>query len=205
MAPLKSGKYLKIIIGFCVFVVIIALVVLAGHTSTERSNISGPEKVMREILAPLQNGASAISYKLRGISTYFAGMDKLQEENQLLQEQIDELQQQVVALEEEHQENIRLQELLNMTDSLSDQWQAVGTTVINRSQSNWYKTMIINGGEDNGFVAGMPVVAAGGLVGRIINVSAHTSEVLLILDREGAVGAIIQDTRTVGVVEGRCV
>lgn len=48
----------------------------------------------------------------------------------------------------------------------------------------------------------MPVINESGLVGRVINVTSHTSEVLLILDREGAVGAMVQQTRIPGVVEG---
>jgi rod shape-determining protein MreC len=62
--------------------------------------------------------------------------------------------------------------------------------------------MVINGGSDDGFEVDMPVVCAQGLVGRIINTSANTSEVLLITDRDGAMSAMVQNTRTVGVVEG---
>jgi rod shape-determining protein MreC len=48
----------------------------------------------------------------------------------------------------------------------------------------------------------MPVINEQGLVGRIINVTNSTAEVLLIMDREGAVGALVQQTRVPGVVEG---
>ena len=39
-------------------------------------------------------------------------------------------------------------------------------------------------------------------MGRIINTSEHESEVLLITDRNGAVSCMVQNTRTIGVVEG---
>lgn len=198
MTPRKR----KIFIGFLAAVLVAALLCLAGLTSTERTNISGPERVVREVLAPLQNGVGALSENVQNLGAYFKGIDALQAENKGLQDEISRLQQKLVDLEEYRQENERLSQLLHMTDDQQSQYDYVTTTVINRSQSNWYKTMVINGGSEDGFAPDMPVICAQGLVGRIINTSANTSEVLLITDRDGAVSAMVQNTRTVGVVEG---
>ena len=198
MTPRKR----KVFIGSLAALLVMCVLFLAGLTSTERTNISGPEQLLREMLAPLQNGAGAVSGNIQGWGAYFQGIDALQAENAALQDEISRLQQELVELEEYRLENQRLEQLLHMTAHHQAQFDCVSTTVINRSQSNWYKTMVINGGTADGFAVDMPVICAQGLVGRIINTSANTSEVLLITDRDGAVSSMVQNTRTVGVVEG---
>lgn len=197
-----TPKQKKSLIAVAMVLILALLLILARVTSAERESISTPEQLIRELLAPLQNGASTISESFESWSAYIEGLPKLKAENEDLQDQISMLQQELVQYEETLQENARLESLLKMAENLSENYETVATTVINRSQSNWYKTMIINGGSRNGFEVGMPVMCAQGLLGRIINVSADTAEVLLILDREGAVSGILQNTRTVGVVEG---
>ncbi|MGI5824402.1 MAG: rod shape-determining protein MreC [Bacillota bacterium] len=201
MASSKRKK--KILYTILVAVIIVALlVVVAVNTSAERENISKPEKIIREILAPFQNGASIISDNFAVIPEYLSGMNGLMQENDQLKQEISELQNQIVSAEETQSENQRLKDLLNFAKENMSDYQYSTTNVINRSQSNWYSTMIINGGENMGFEIDMPVVANGGLVGRIINVTSNTSEVMLILDQDGAVGGMIQETRAIGIVEG---
>lgn len=195
----RNIKY-AIIGGIAAFIIL--MFVLAVNTSGEREDLSGPEAVLREVLWPFQQVAGFVSDKFSVIGDYFGGMDQLREENARLQEENNRLQEEIVDATETNRENDRLKELLNYAEDLSANWEYVTTSIVNRSQSNWYSTMIINGGEDQGFAVGQAVVASGGLVGRIINVTAHTSEVLLICDQDGAVAGVIQSTRTFGVVEG---
>lgn len=197
-----TPKRKKILIGALAGVLVLALLFLAGLTSTERENISKPEQFLRDMLAPLQNGASVVSGNIRNWGAYLQGVDNIRAENDELRKEISELRLQLVDLAEYQQENERLRDLLNMAENVESQFEYVTTTVVNRSQSSWYKTLVISGGEDAGFAVGMPVVSAQGLVGRIINTSENTAEVLLITDREGAISAMVQNTRTVGVVEG---
>ena len=198
MTPRKK----KLLIGGLAACLGLAVLLLAGLTSTERENISKPEQLLREILAPLQNGAGVIAGNMHNWGAYLQGVDNIRAENDELKKEISELRLQLVDLAEYQQENERLQELLNSVEDYKSNFEYVTTTVINRAQSSWYKTIVINGGSDDGFAVDMPVVCAQGLVGRIINTSSHTAEVLLITDREGAVSAMVQNSRTVGVVEG---
>lgn len=198
MTP-KKKKFLIGTLG--VFLVILVLF-LAGLTSTDRENISTPEQLLREMLAPLQNGASVISGNIRNWGAYLQGVDNIRAENEELRKEISELRMQLVKYGEYEQENERLRALLHTTADYTDRFNYVTTTVVNRLQSSWYKTLIISGGSDDGFKVDMPVVSAQGLVGRIINTSPNTSEVLLITDREGALSVMVQNTRTIGVLEG---
>ena len=201
---MASSKNKKKIIGriAIILAVILVLLVVAINTSGERENISKPEKLIREILAPFQNGASSVTGQFSGIPEYLNGMNALMKENEELKKEINNLQNQIISSEETQAENTRLKGLLNFAKESMTDYEYITTNVINRSQSTWYNTMIIAGGEDMGFAVNMPVVANGGLVGRIINVTSNTSEVMLILDKEGAVGSMVQETRAVGIVEG---
>lgn len=198
MTPKKK----KFLIGGLAVCLAILLLFLAGLTPTERENISTPEQFLREMLAPLQNGASVVSDNIRNWGAYLQGVDNIRAENDELKKEISELRLQLVDYAEYEQENERLRELLNAAKDYAGQFDYVTTKVINRSQSSWYKTLVISGGSDDGFAVDMPVVSAQGLVGRIINTSPNTAEVLLITDREGALSVMVQNTRTIGVVEG---
>ncbi len=58
--------------------------------------------------------------------------------------------------------------------------------VIGRNPLFWHQYVIIDGGKDKGFSPGMPVIAEGGLVGKIIDVSHNNSKVLLVVDQDFA-------------------
>ncbi len=58
--------------------------------------------------------------------------------------------------------------------------------VIGRNPLFWHQYVIIEGGRDRDFLAGMPVIAENGLVGKIVEVYHNASKVLLIIDQDFA-------------------
>ena len=182
---------------------VIGLLVLAGKTAVGRPYLSGIENGLRTVLAPIQIGAMVVYDKFSSIPDYFGGIERLKKENSDLYDEIYTLTNQMNALTEADEENKRLKELLKVYDQVKDEWTPVVSNVIGRETASWYRTITIEGGEDRGFKKNMAVINGRGLIGRIINVSATSSEVLLILDPEGAVGALVQNTRAVGIIEGK--
>src|SRR3989442_1297444 len=61
----------------------------------------------------------------------------------------------------------------------------------------------VDRGSRDGVRRNAPVVTADGVVGRVIEVTLTTSRVLLIVDSRSAVGALVQRSRDLAVVEGR--
>ena len=57
-----------------------------------------------------------------------------------------------------------------------------------------FRTLTINKGTRDGIAADMAVLAPGGVVGRVVVPSARSAKVQLLLDRNAAVGAIIDQT-----------
>lgn len=86
-------------------------------------------------------------------------------------------------------ENERLKGLLNLKEQTG--YDQVFARVIARDSSAWFNTVTINRGRSSGIGLNMPVVTAGGIVGRVIAVSPWTAQVMMITDEKAAAGAIV--------------
>jgi len=191
----------NVIIVMCIIVI---LLVAARFTGMERSTLSPLEKGIKLITAPLTSGATGIIQKTNDFFGMFGEINALREENVSLMKKIGELNQEIDLLRDYGFENTRLRDLLDYKQVHVNDFQLLAAQVIGRDSGNWYSTVIINRGVGDGVQKDMPVITHKGLVGRVINVSSQASEVLLILDQEGAVGGRVWENReTPGVVEGK--
>jgi rod shape-determining protein MreC len=167
----------------------------------ERDNITLAEKLLRDFFAPLKRGSVLVYEKIVSVFRFFAEYKTLAEENRLLKEEISALKDRISLIEEHSIENASLREMLNLSEDIQE-WQPVAVAVIGRSSEAWYNTITIKGGENRGFTKNMPVINTEGLIGRILSVSRYSAEVILITDKECAVGAVTQIDKTPGIVEG---
>lgn len=74
--------------------------------------------------------------------------------------------------------------------------------IVGLDPSIWFRTVIINKGVHDGVSKGMPVIAPEGIVGQVVAASYGYAKVLLLTDRSSAIDALVQRTRTRGIVEG---
>jgi rod shape-determining protein MreC len=65
-----------------------------------------------------------------------------------------------------------------------------------------FKTILINRGTKDGVSIDCPVVAAEGIAGRVIEVSWNVSKVLLLVDYNSNIDALIQRSRVQGILQG---
>jgi len=85
----------------------------------------------------------------------------------------------------------------------------IGTTptvvaqVVNVSPTNFAATVTISKGSSSGLLAGMPVVANGGLVGTIISTTANASTVRLITDPNSNIGVTFGPQHVTALVTGQ--
>lgn len=106
-------------------------------------------------------------------------------------------------MDEISMENIRLRELLNYKEETRGQYQLQLAGIIAENNTNLQHTITLDKGSNDGVVTGMTVLNHWGLIGRITAVLPDSSEVMLLPDRESAIGARVRSTREViGVVEG---
>lgn len=164
-------------------------------------------------LSPLETVAAAplnfisgifnrIALSITGGVTDVAELQNLRQRNADLEEALAQFQSELVELREIASDYERLTELLDYTTRTTSQ-EFITADVINVDQTNLLRTITINRGARDGIAPGMPVVTGQGLIGRILDVSANASRVLLITDRNSAVSARLQRTRVEGSVQGQ--
>jgi rod shape-determining protein MreC len=153
---------------------------------------------------PLQSGVNGVSSFFRGFGSIFSTKQSLLNKIENLEKENGQIKIENQALRENTDELLRLRNIVDFIDVNKLTYNLVTARVIARSPNNWYKTLTINKGAQQGIIKDMAVISPDGLVGRIESVNDNSAQVILITDREVAVGAILQRTRdTNGIVEGR--
>ena len=130
----------------------------------------------------------------------FIALRGVAEENQKLRKELEHLKGQNDQLREAAAATERLTALLEFKKQANISM--VAAQVIGRDTGNWYRTILLNKGQSDGFKPDMGVVTAAGVVGRIVKTTAATSVVLLVTDPNNAIAGLIQRTRDEGIVEG---
>lgn len=192
------SRRVLIIIGVGLFIAVNFLVITM--TSRKSLPVSGVEHVGISITSPFQYMVTRVVGFGEDIwTTYFASVLAVEENHRLKSElaRANEIQNRYEELE---LENARLKKFVNFTQSVPATY--VAAQVIARDPSPWFKTIMIDKGGSDGLEKGAPVVVSEGIVGKVIEVAAGYSRVLLITDRNCAVDALVQNSRVRGMVKG---
>lgn len=179
------------------------LLSLAVVTMKPRNDLTMIEQGLRIAASPLQHGLSSISGNIKGFFSAFGEAKALHDENIVLKQEIGELNNQINSLKDAELENIRLKEMLQYKEQNAANFDLMVAAIIAENNNKLEHTITLNKGSNDGIIGDMIVLNHQGLVGRVSSVLPNSCEVVLVLDREGAVGARVWETReTPGVVEG---
>lgn len=149
---------------------------------------------------------SPITSITSSVYNYFASISSLrsaQSENDQYKQRIQELEVEVKQKADLNSENERLRALLELKET--SKYRVLTARIIGRDPSVWFDSSIINRGSLDGVQLNMPVVADGGLIGRVVAVGPLTAQVDLLTYSKSAVGGIIgeiEGTNALGVVAG---
>jgi rod shape-determining protein MreC len=110
-------------------------------------------------------------------------------ENEQLRQQLSRSELELQNARHAAEENERLRALLNLKEKTG--YDQVAARVIARDSSVWFNTVTINRGSSAGIDLNMPVVTAGGIVGRVVSLSPVTAQVMMVTDEKAAAGAIV--------------
>ena len=124
-------------------------------------------------------------------STLLKQIEELRRENQQLRDQLAQAQ-------EALRENAQLRQALNWQRRVL--WQLKPARVIAQDPANWWRTLLIDVGRQDGIRANMTVLTADGLVGRISEVGIFRSRVVMVGDPNCRFSAQVQDPRDKTVV-----
>ncbi len=169
-------------------------------TTRERERLSALEQLFQDVTAPAMRVVSAVAQQLEGQLEWWQQVRTLSDENALLRlkaGQADSLRHALVELQDE---KARLRALLGFAETV--EYDYVPAEVVGRNPDNWFSNIIINRGLIHGVSKDDAVVTSQGLVGRVSGVSRHSATVMLALDPDSAIGAVVQRSRDAGVVMG---
>lgn len=130
----------------------------------------------------------------------FLSKKSLLSENKKLQEEITRLEQKFILVEETQKENVRLKQLLAFQKEFD--YQTIPAKVIGRDPTRWYRGILIDKGSSDGLKKNMPVVTRLGLVGHVSQVTPTDAKVQLLVDVGSRVGALLQESREIGILKG---
>jgi len=171
-----------------------------AYKEREQGRLGVIQFLSMEAAAPVQQGFDRLTRKLVGIWESYIMLVNVDRENRELREQIRRLKHEINSYREESLENRRLRELLDFkrrVDTLM-----IPAEVVGRDPSDWYRSIIIDKGSRSHVRKDMAVVSYEGIVGRVISASPNYAKILLILDRNSAVSAVIQRTRARSILSG---
>jgi rod shape-determining protein MreC len=152
------------------------------------------------LFSPFQKFVTFSSQKIERFWVTFFAAKKTREENEKLHQKIGDLESELRSYKEAAAQNKILLELLKYKSKVS--YEMILARIIARDPHNWFQTILLDKGNRDGVLPNMPVVNPQGAVGKTIEVTPHTSRVLLLLDERSGIGAMVEETRNLGVVEG---
>ena len=153
------------------------------------------------ILQPFQSAASRIVNKIQHVWHGYIALVHLHEENQRLQEKIKQLQAKKNQYIEKSLAYDRLKGTLELIEERS--LSAIPARVIGYDPTNQTNTIVVNKGSDDGVRESWPVITQDGIAGMTVAVSKNASKILLLIDPNCNVAALVQRTRDQGVVGGQ--
>lgn len=159
------------------------------------------EDAINVISTPFRAVFNACADGIQGFVDYFAEFDRLLEENQALKEQNAHLKDVLNEIEVLKEENAWLRDFLDVKNH-NTSFTFEDATVIGRNSGTSHSTLTLNKGSLHGIEAGMVVITGEGLVGRVVEAGLTSCEVLCITDASSAVGALVDRSALVGIVEG---
>lgn len=202
MEFLTRHKSIVTLIAFSLFCIISLSVQGGGVTVTF-------EGVMSAIVTPFSRGYKAVENGVGHLFSGFEDTDTLRDELRKTQArlskyesmQIDVLQ---VELAELKAENEKLRSILGFRERV--RYNNIAAQIISKDPDNWFRTLVINKGSDDGVNINMPVIAYQNgqsvVVGKIAEVRGSISRVQPVIAPDIKIGVKLSETKIPGLLSG---
>jgi len=179
----------------------VAQILLVSAQVETKSGVRALNAVTFEVFSRIEHGTASFVKGGQGFWGNYIGLRGVKAENDALKKRVAELE---VQLQQEHALAARSQRLQALMDLKSQATvPTIAAEVIAGNPDPVMRTITIDRGTDDGVQPDMAVIAPGGVVGRVIGpVARGAARVQLLIDRNAAAGALIERTRSGGMVVG---
>lgn len=181
-------------------VVLIVVNIIALSISSHRRPLHGPGRIVIYLIAPFQKAVTNSIRFVKGVWEHYFFLVKTAQENDRYRKALGKTRESANRCRELKLANDRLRDLLHFKKKIHGG--VVAAEVIARDTSAWFKAVIIDKGEKDTIKKGMAVVVSEGIVGQVVDVSTDYSKVLLMIDHNSSIDAMVRRTRARGVVLG---
>ena len=182
------------------YALVVLSVILLSFSLGKGQEWNATEKLAIEVTAPIQKCFIGTVRFMRDIWSNYFFLVEARRENLQLKAQIEILKLENSRYKEVLLANERLQELLKFQDSTDAT--LIPAMVTGWDSSGMFKSIIIDKGSWDRVAINMAVVSSEGVVGRVVSVSPHYSQVLLVTDQNSAIDGVVQSSRGRGMVKG---
>lgn len=183
------------ILVFAPFVLVLALVVFSPGPV-----LRATQAVVTTAAWPFLKFGSFVQNKAGSGIRFLTDQRLLRVQNAAMEKQLEELSAGQVKVAELSAENKRLKKLLDFKQAKHGD--AVAARIIGYDPSGWTQSFLVDKGAAHEIEVNQAVVCPGGVVGKIAQVGPMTSKVLLLVDRHIRVGAMLENSRDTGILEG---
>jgi rod shape-determining protein MreC len=153
------------------------------------------------VISPFERASSSGYSWIRDIWRHYFALRGTTRDNEQLRRELDSLKLRNAQLEGKAAEVERLANLLRFKE-LHEDVPMIFARVIATSAGTASLTIQLDRGEQDKIRKNMGVITPDGVVGKIIETYPNASQVLLLTDKESGVGAMIEESRDQGRIEG---
>jgi rod shape-determining protein MreC len=183
-----------------VIVLVAVNVILLTITGKHTQAPYGLSRGVLIVVSPFQKQVTGFVESVKDLWNRYFYLVSTAEENRQLKAALAKSEQRLNRCSEAALANIRLRHMLGFEKKIPRPM--IPAQVVGRDPSPWSKTLVVDKGTADGIRQGAPVVVPEGIVGVVVEVSAHYAKVLLLTDPNSAVDALVQKTRARGIVKG---
>lgn len=158
------------------------------------------KEALSALASPLQRAVLATEHTIKDVWSDYIYLVEVKDENEELKKALLRLQEENNSLREDVFQNARLKQVLDYKENAG--FTTIAAGIMGQDLEGWTKTITINKGSSEGVVRDQSVISPLGVVGRVIEVTSHSSKVLVNLDVRSDIDVLVQRSRVKGVVEG---
>ncbi len=195
----KGRKRLTTTKSFLLFGVFLSLCLIL-LASTVGGKFGPFHQLTLEFLGPVQKVFSRVIVTAHQLKDDYIELWAIRDENKRLRLMLKNYQEQLDEYREAYSVYLHLQNQLEFKKK--ETFPALSARVVGKDPAFWFKTIIVDVGENDGIVEGMVARTERGVVGQVINVSANYSKILLANAPSSAIDAMVQKNRVRGILKG---
>lgn len=194
MKLLKSKFFIVMLCIALALVIVPSVLTLMGLSSYVRSAVA-------TMLTPAQSLMMKVTNAIEGFTEYFTEFDRLKAENEALKRELAEYKNKFYEIDDIVKMNEWLYEYLELAREHTD-FNLIVADIVGHEVGNYMTVFTLNVGTEDGVTADMSVITSDGIVGYVTEAGTNWSKVLTIIESASAVGAYVERTGELGLIEG---